>query len=123
MTWGKLLAGPAAAAAVMLSLASPAHAAGETNIDHVQVSEEGTVSLVLSVDGLPSGTTPDLDSVTYWLGDAFDRGREAFRSDAYVEAAEHFDRFVPEVSANSARLVVGLLDRLQEDDRNLSIGS
>jgi adenosylhomocysteine nucleosidase len=39
------------------------------------------------------------------------------------EAAEHFDRFVPEVSANSARLVIGLLDRLQEDDRDLSIGS
>jgi adenosylhomocysteine nucleosidase len=42
---------------------------------------------------------------------------------AASEAAEHFDRYLPEVSANSARLVVGLLDRLQEDDRDFSVGS
>jgi adenosylhomocysteine nucleosidase len=40
---------------------------------------------------------------------------------AASEAAEHFDRYLPEVSANSARLVVGLLNRIQEDDRDLSI--
>lgn len=39
------------------------------------------------------------------------------------DAAGDFDRFVPEVSANSARLVLGLLDRLQEDDGDLTVGA
>lgn len=39
------------------------------------------------------------------------------------EADEHFGRFVPEVSANSARLALGLIGRLQEDDRDLTVGA
>lgn len=39
------------------------------------------------------------------------------------EAGEHFDRFLPEVSTNSARLVSALLNRLQEDDRDLTCGA
>ena len=42
---------------------------------------------------------------------------------AGAEAVEHFDRFVAEVSANAARLVLGLLERLEEDDRYLPVGS
>lgn len=37
-------------------------------------------------------------------------------------AAEHFDRFLTEVSANSARMVLALIERLQEDDRDLPVG-
>lgn len=39
------------------------------------------------------------------------------------EADAHFERFVAEVSANSARLVLGLIDGLEEDDRDLPVGS
>jgi adenosylhomocysteine nucleosidase len=39
------------------------------------------------------------------------------------EAVEHFDRFVAEVSANSARLLLALLSGLQEHDRDLPVGS
>lgn len=39
------------------------------------------------------------------------------------EAVQHFDPFVPEVSANSARLVLGLVHRLQEHDGDLTVGS
>lgn len=38
-------------------------------------------------------------------------------------ADQHFDRFLSEMSANSARLVLALLHRLEEDDRDLSIGA
>jgi hypothetical protein len=38
-------------------------------------------------------------------------------------AGEHFDRFLPKVSANSAFLVSALLNRLQEDDRDLTVGA
>lgn len=41
---------------------------------------------------------------------------------AESQAVDHFDRFLPEVSANSARLVLGLLGRLQEDDWDLTVG-
>jgi len=37
-------------------------------------------------------------------------------------AVEYFDRFLSEVSANSARMVLALLDRLQEDDRDHPVG-
>lgn len=36
---------------------------------------------------------------------------------------QHFDRFLPEVSANSARLVLALLHRLEEDYRDLPAGT
>jgi adenosylhomocysteine nucleosidase len=38
-------------------------------------------------------------------------------------AIEDFGRFVPEVAANSARLVLGFIRRLQEDDRDLTVGA
>jgi adenosylhomocysteine nucleosidase len=38
-------------------------------------------------------------------------------------AGQHFDRFLAEVSANSARLVLAILRRLEEDDRDLSVGA
>lgn len=38
-------------------------------------------------------------------------------------ADQHFDRFLAEVSANSARLVLALLHRLEEDDRDLPVGA
>jgi tight adherence protein B len=44
-------------------VASAAFAADEITIDHVQ-SEDGTVSMLLGVDGIPSTETPDLDSVS-----------------------------------------------------------
>lgn len=42
---------------------------------------------------------------------------------AQGEAIVQFDRFVPEVSANSARLVMAFVARLEEHDRDLSVGS
>lgn len=39
------------------------------------------------------------------------------------EAVANFDRFVSEASANSARLALGLIARLEEDDRDLALGS
>jgi adenosylhomocysteine nucleosidase len=38
-------------------------------------------------------------------------------------ADQHFDRFLPEVSANSARLVLALLHRLEEYQRDLPVGA
>lgn len=42
---------------------------------------------------------------------------------AEEKAVQHFDRFVPEVSANSARLVLGLVHWLEEHDGDLTVGS
>lgn len=58
-------AGTTLAAAVLLTLAAPgaALAADEIAIDHVQ-SEGRRVSVLLSVDGLPPGVTPDPANVT-----------------------------------------------------------
>ena len=56
--------GPAAVLAgtvLALGAASPAHAEGEVNIDHVE-SVDGKVSLVLAVDGIPGGS--DVDPAT-----------------------------------------------------------
>lgn len=39
------------------------------------------------------------------------------------EAVAHFDRFVPEVAANSARLVLALIERLQEDEGDHPVGA
>lgn len=39
------------------------------------------------------------------------------------EADVDFDQFLSEVSANSARLVLALLERLEEDNRDLTIGA
>lgn len=47
---------------VVSATGSPAHASDEITIDHVQ-SGDGKASMLLGVDQLPAGTTPDLDSV------------------------------------------------------------
>lgn len=52
-----------ATAAMVGSLASPSHAADETHIDHVEVAEDGTVSVLLAVDGIPAGVKPEPGSV------------------------------------------------------------
>ncbi|GAA5137168.1 hypothetical protein GCM10023339_77110 [Alloalcanivorax gelatiniphagus] len=68
-------------AAVALALgavaAGPAaFAADEINIDHVE-SEGGTVSMLLGVDRLPGGASPDLDSIAVTVdGDAVDASAE-----------------------------------------------
>lgn len=43
--------------------AAPGYAEGETNIDHVEIAEDGTVTALLAVDGIPVGQEPDLASV------------------------------------------------------------
>jgi tight adherence protein B len=53
----------AAAAAALCGLAGPSYAADETNIDHVEVAEDGTVSVLLAVDGIPAGAKPQPQSV------------------------------------------------------------
>lgn len=53
---GVAMAGP-------LLFAAPGYAEGETNIDHVEVAEDGTVTALLAVDGIPAGQAPDLASV------------------------------------------------------------
>jgi tight adherence protein B len=65
------LAPAIAAAALMFAAAgtgTAAFAADEITIDHVQ-SDDGTVSLLLGVDGIPAGSTPDLDSVSVTVND------------------------------------------------------
>jgi tight adherence protein B len=49
--------------AVGLLHAAPAQAAGELSIDHVEVTGDGTVSVLLGVDRLPGGAMPDLGSL------------------------------------------------------------
>ena len=74
---------PALAAAVLCfgatATGSAAFAADEINIDHVE-SEEGTVSLLLGVDRLPAGTTPDLDSISVTVdGDPVEASAETIK--------------------------------------------
>jgi tight adherence protein B len=52
----------AAAVCALTLLTAPVHAKGEVSIDHV-TTEGGEVSVLLSVDGLPRGETPDTDSI------------------------------------------------------------
>ena len=47
-----------AASGLLLLLCSPAQAADEVNIDHVEVADDGTVSVLLGVDHLPGGASP-----------------------------------------------------------------
>jgi tight adherence protein B len=58
---GRLAAGAAATAALLLATPVPSHAADEITIDHVAVTD-GNVDLLLSVDRLPGG--PDIDADT-----------------------------------------------------------
>ena len=51
----RLLGAVTLSALTLLALAGPAHAADEITIDHVE-SSDGKVSMILSVDGVPSGT-------------------------------------------------------------------
>ena len=67
---------PAIAAAALLlgatGAGTAAHAADEITIDHVE-SDEGTVSMLLGVDRLPAGASPDLGSVSVTVnGDEVD---------------------------------------------------
>jgi tight adherence protein B len=55
---GRLVAGAAATAALVLAMPIPSYAADEITIDHVAITD-GTVDLLLSVDRLPGG--PDVD--------------------------------------------------------------
>jgi tight adherence protein B len=56
-----------AAATVAVALASltagPSAAVDGVNIDHVEVADDGTVSVLLAVDGLPAGAAPALDGI------------------------------------------------------------
>ncbi len=63
MTWRRLGAAASAVLVGALVVAAPAHADGETNIDHVEVADDGTVSMLLALDGLPRGATPDPESI------------------------------------------------------------
>lgn len=72
--------GPSVLAAALtlgaLALGPAAFAADEIDIDHVE-SDGGTVSMLLGVDQLPGGVTPDLDSITVTVdGDAVDATAE-----------------------------------------------
>jgi tight adherence protein B len=66
----------AALAFGVVATGSGAHAADEINIDHVQ-SADGTVSMLLGVDRLPGGVSPDLDTVTVTVdGESVDASAE-----------------------------------------------
>ena len=57
-------------------MGTAAYGADEITIDHVQ-SEDGTVSMLLGVDGIPGGSTPDLDSLGVTInGEAVDASAE-----------------------------------------------
>ncbi|MDP9443233.1 MAG: type II secretion system F family protein, partial [Actinomycetota bacterium] len=59
MRWG--VAG--AVCVAVLGPLVPAYAAGNGSIDYVETTKDGDVRLLFSVDGLPAGVAPDLDSV------------------------------------------------------------
>lgn len=59
-----------AALAAVVCAASPANAAGETNIDHVEVAADGTVEVLVAVDGVEESATIDLERVTVALDGA-----------------------------------------------------
>ncbi len=64
MTTRALLRATAAAWLLTLGvLAAPAQAADGIDIGHSEVADDGTVSLLLDVDHLPAGGSPDLDSI------------------------------------------------------------
>ncbi|MFC7493410.1 MULTISPECIES: type II secretion system F family protein [unclassified Nocardioides] len=84
MTGGRLLR-LAAAGAVLASalvLAPSAHAAGEVDIDHVEMAEDGTVSVLVGVDHLPGNTAaPDLADLEVTLdGEPVEAVAERVRS-------------------------------------------
>lgn len=58
----RVAAALASAGILALTAAAPASAADEVNIDHVETAD-GSVSLVLAVDGVPAGATADPGSV------------------------------------------------------------
>ena len=58
----RVAAALASAGILALTAAAPASAADEVNIDHVETAD-GSVSLVLAVDGVPAGATADPASV------------------------------------------------------------
>ncbi|WP_322919541.1 type II secretion system F family protein [Nocardioides renjunii] len=62
-TLRRVLATTAAGAFVALAVAAPAHATNEINIDHVQ-SKSGSVSMLLSADGLPEGSVVDDETLS-----------------------------------------------------------
>jgi tight adherence protein B len=59
---GRVAAGAAATAALLLATPIPSYAADEITIDHVEVAD-GTVDLLLSVDRLPGGSEVETDTV------------------------------------------------------------
>lgn len=59
----------AAAAAALCCLAGPSYAADETHIDHVEVAADGTVSVLLAVDGIPAGAKPQRRRVEVTVDD------------------------------------------------------
>jgi tight adherence protein B len=52
-----------AVGACAASAAVPAYAAGTGEVGHIEVTDDGTVQMLYSMPGAPSGTTPDLNSI------------------------------------------------------------
>ena len=59
----RVLAAAASGSFLALAVAMPAHATNEINIDHVE-SGSGSVSMLLSADGLPEGSVVDDKTVS-----------------------------------------------------------
>lgn len=76
----QLAAGATAGSFLALASAMPAYATNEINIDHIQ-SEAGTVSMLLSVDGLPKNTVVDKQTLSVVVdGNAVDASVETAAS-------------------------------------------
>ena len=52
-----------ALAAVVTFMTAPVHAAEGTNIDYIEYGDDGTVSILLALDGLSAESQPDLESL------------------------------------------------------------
>lgn len=80
-----LLAVLLAALLLAVGAGGPAYAAGETNIDHVEVAEDGTVKVLLAVDGIDDSTQLDLDGVTVAVDGAPVEATAAFYEDGDMD--------------------------------------
>ena len=98
----RIAAGLAGVAAISMAIAVPAHAADEINIDHVEAAD-GQVSLVLGVEGVPTGKDVDASMVKVEID-----GREV-ESTAKVIAAGDVER--------STMLVLDASNSMRQGDK------
>ncbi|MCF6377274.1 type II secretion system F family protein [Nocardioides KLBMP 9356] len=104
----RLAAAILASGLVVLGGAAPSHAEDEVNIDHLE-SEDGVVSLVLAVDGIPGGETVDPASVQVEVD-----GRAVDSSAKVISAGDVERTTVLVLDASNSMLQGGKFDAAKE---------